>query len=75
MNGVEKALTLVSLLDGVKAIEIIEDGSVHVYVDDVDRMYPKIANIMADHAPRIHGQVRGPNFPIGPLPPVEQGMH
>jgi hypothetical protein len=66
VNAVDRALALVSILEGVRSVEHTEDGSVHVYVNSVDTIYSTITHLFQDYAPQVHGQVRGPSFPVGP---------
>jgi roadblock/LC7 domain-containing protein len=64
--SLEKALSKLSLMEGVVAVEQTTDGMVLVYVDNVDARYAAVTALFAKHSPETHGQIRGPSFPVGP---------
>ncbi len=73
--AVDYVVSRVSVMEGVLAVEIGADGSVYVWVDSVDSRYAAVTALFARYAPHVHGQVRGPSFPVGPLTRRNETLH
>ncbi len=65
MTEIERALALISALDGVQYIEV-SGRLVYVYVNDVSSMFGPVTAIFNSYAPHIKGQLRGPSYPTRP---------